>query len=121
VALSGVTLPVMTNDPGHSAPPRVDARAFMPEPLRADVRMLTSLLGEVITEDGGPELLEDVERLRELSISAVTENNGGQKLAAAETLVDSFTPERAEAVARAFTCYFHLVNLAEEYHRVRTL
>lgn len=119
--MSGVTLPVMTNDPGHSAPPRVDARAFMPEPLRADVRMLTSLLGEVITEDGGPELLEDVERLRELSISAVTENNGGQKLAAAETLVDSFTPERAEAVARAFTCYFHLVNLAEEYHRVRTL
>src|SRR5690606_21267421 len=28
---------------------------------------------------------------------------------------------RAEEVARAFTCYFHLSNLAEEYHRVRVL
>src|SRR5690606_19389066 len=33
----------------------------------------------------------------------------------------SWSLERAEEVARAFTVYFHLVNAAEEYHRVRSL
>src|SRR5207249_1136360 len=40
---------------------------------------------------------------------------------AAEHLVASWSVERAEQVARAFTCYFHLANLAEEHHRARVL
>lgn len=100
---------------------RGDARAFMPDDLRTDVRTLTSLLGRVLTEDAGPELFADVEQLRELAIAALTDDDGDARLAQAEALVDSFTPERADQVARAFTCYFHLVNLAEEYHRVRSL
>ena len=36
-------------------------------------------------------------------------------------MVDSWPLERAELVARAFTVYFHLVNLAEEHQRIRTL
>src|SRR5690606_32049406 len=64
-------------------------------------------------------LYEDVERLRELAIGAVEQP--GADLTAAEELVASFAPGRAEEVARAFTCYFHLSNLAEEQHRVRTL
>jgi len=38
-----------------------------------------------------------------------------------EKIVGSWSLERAEQVARAFTCYFHLVNLAEEHHRARVL
>lgn len=92
----------------------------MPDPLRADVRLLGELLGQVLAEYGGQELLDDVERLRELTIAA----HGDAGLAAveeAEALVAGFEPVRAEEVARAFTCYFHLVNLAEEFHRVRVL
>ena len=36
-------------------------------------------------------------------------------------LVAAWPLERAEAVARAFTVYFHLANLAEEHQRIRTL
>ena len=87
--------------------------------MRDDVRLLGGMLGRVLTEYGSPGLYEDVERLRELAIGAVEQP--GADLTAAEELVASFPPGRAEEVARAFTCYFHLSNLAEEQHRVRAL
>ncbi|ADG75139.1 Phosphoenolpyruvate carboxylase [Cellulomonas flavigena DSM 20109] len=92
----------------------------VPELLRNDVRLLGELLGRVLREAGGEDLLADVERLRELAIASHSEPNG-HALAEAEQLVAGFGHERAEQVARAFTCYFHLANLAEEYHRVRVL
>ncbi len=92
----------------------------MPEPLRADVRLLGELLGQVLQEYGGPDLLGDVERLRAVAIRA-HDDAGDVALVQAEEIVASFSPQRAEEVARAFTCYFHLVNVAEEYPRVRAL
>lgn len=98
---------------------RSSAAPEMPEKLRKDVRMLGELLGTVLVEAVGEDLLADVERLRGLTIEAY----GGDEdaLARAEELVESVTLERAEELARAFTCYFHLANTAEEYHRVRSL
>ncbi|MBD7918100.1 phosphoenolpyruvate carboxylase [Cellulomonas sp. Sa3CUA2] len=92
----------------------------VPELLRNDVRLLGELLGRVLRDAGGEDLLEDVERLRELAIASHSEPNG-HALDEAEALVAGFSHARAEQVARAFTCYFHLANLAEEYHRVRVL
>lgn len=111
-----------TNTPanGIASGSRTGARLEMPVELRRDVRLLGELLGIVLTESGGPELLDDVERLRELTIAAYSEP-GTQAFEDAEALVETFTLDRAEEVARAFTCYFHLVNLAEEFHRVRVL
>ncbi|MBO0609775.1 phosphoenolpyruvate carboxylase [Myceligenerans salitolerans] len=99
---------------------RGSARHEIPDPLRDDVRLLGGLLGDILREAGGQELLDDVERLRELTIDAYGNGHDGA-LAEAAALVDGFTLERAEQVARAFTCYFHLANLAEEFHRVRVL
>ena len=102
---------------------RSAARFDMPEPLRADVRVLGDALGTILREYGGTPLLADVERLRELAIAAhdedetVADETGGQ----IERLVASWPIERAEEVARAFTVYFHLVNGAEERHRARAL
>lgn len=98
---------------------RTEAGSELPAELRADVRLLGELLGRVLAEQGGGELLADVERLRTLTISAF--DGGGAAFDEAEALVESFSLERADEVARAFTCYFHLVNLAEEHHRVRVL
>src|SRR5215831_9850320 len=97
---------------------RESARLEMPEPLRRDVRLLGELLGQVVAEGGGPDLLADVERLRRAVIAARDSNEEDVE---AERLVGSWPPERAEDVARAFTCYFHLANLAEEHHRARIL
>ncbi|MEU6038699.1 phosphoenolpyruvate carboxylase [Actinomadura sp. NPDC047616] len=90
----------------------------MPEPLRRDVRLLGSMLGDSLVEYGGRELLDDVERLRHAVIGARRGEVGIDEVAA---LVDGWSLERAEQVARAFTVYFHLTNLAEEHHRIRTL
>jgi len=97
--------------------------AAMPAPLRRDVGLLGRLLGRVLEESGGPALLADVERLRHATIALRGAGAGDREAARAEVveLVAAFDLDRAELVARAFTVYFQLVNLAEEQHRVRTL
>ena len=97
---------------------RAAARQEMPEPLRRDVRLLGSLLGEILVEYGGQGLLDDVERLRHAVIDA---RRGLRTSDEAAEIVNGWELERAELVARSFAVYFHLANLAEEHHRIRTL
>ncbi len=93
--------------------------------MRRDVRLLGRILGQVISESGGKDLLDDVEELRHRVIAARRlEMHDGEGNAADDeiaALVGSWPLARAEAVARAFTVYFHLANLAEEHQRIRTL
>jgi phosphoenolpyruvate carboxylase len=93
----------------------------LPDAMRRDVRLLGEILGDIISEDD-PTLLEDVERLRHAVIgarrAAADGSRGDDDIVA---MVGSWSHDRAEQVARAFTIYFHLVNLAEEQQRVRTL
>src|SRR5271165_1691440 len=103
--------------------------------MRRDVRLLGDILGEVIRDSEGPELLADVERLRRAVIEARRHEREGYSAdgAAADggpadragdeiaALVASWSLEAAEQVARAFTVYFHLANLAEEHQRIRIL
>jgi phosphoenolpyruvate carboxylase len=90
----------------------------MPAALRREVRLLGDLLGQVLAEFGGPGLLQDVETLRRTVIAA---RSSDEEERSAAHLVTSWSVERAEQVARAFTCYFQLINLAEERHRARVL
>jgi phosphoenolpyruvate carboxylase len=99
---------------------RFEAEQEIPERMRADVRMLGSLLGQVLRESGSAGLFDDVESLRIATIQAYTDETP-EAFARAAAIADSFTVERADEVARAFTAYFHLVNLAEEHQRVRIL
>jgi phosphoenolpyruvate carboxylase len=105
-------------------------RQQLPALMRRDVRLLGDLLGEIIRESGGQELLDDVERLRRAVIAArespppaetgqpetgQPETDGvGDRIAA---MVGGWPLERAELVAKAFSIYFHLTNLAEERQR----
>jgi phosphoenolpyruvate carboxylase len=98
--------------------------------MRRDVRLLGEILGQVICESDGQDLLDDVENLRRRVIDARRQDgaDGSHASAAgaaaddhAAALVASWPAGRAEAVARAFTVYFHLANLAEEHQRIRVL
>src|SRR3954447_21481426 len=112
--------------PAVAAEPPGPGLARARDPLRREVRLLGSLLGQVIAEQGGTELFALVERIRRRTIAlrhADTEldlepDAERAKLAAE---IEALDLDRAAAVARAFTLYFQLVNLAEERQRIRVL
>jgi phosphoenolpyruvate carboxylase len=87
-------------------------------PLRRDVRLLGEILGRVLVEQEGEELLADEERIRALSRKARRAGRPGPRseLAAA---VRELPLERQAQVLRAFGLYFQLANLAEQHHRLR--
>jgi phosphoenolpyruvate carboxylase len=87
-------------------------------PLRRDVRLLGEILGRVLVEQEGEELLADEERIRALSRKARRAGRPGPRsdLAAA---VRELPLERQGDVLRAFGLYFQLANLAEQHHRLR--
>ncbi len=97
---------------------RDSARQEVPEQLRNDVKLLGEMLGTVLAESGGEDLLADVEKLRRAVIGARDGSVTGEEITA---IVAAWPLERAKQVARAFTVYFHLANLAEEHQRMRAL
>src|SRR5918995_4572753 len=87
------------------------------EPLRDDVRMLGEMLGRTLQERAGPALFETVERVRTLSKSGHT--GGERDLEALADLLRQLPVEDAVPVARAFSHFLTLANIAEQHHRVR--
>ncbi|HET7830506.1 MAG TPA: phosphoenolpyruvate carboxylase, partial [Candidatus Limnocylindrales bacterium] len=96
------------------------------DPLAREVRLLGALLGQVIAEQAGPELFELVERVRRRTIAlrrgdpADTGAHEAERARLADEIA-SLDLYKAAAVAKAFTLYFQLVNLAEERQRIRVL
>jgi phosphoenolpyruvate carboxylase len=80
--------------------------------LRRDIRDLGDLLGRTLARQEGEAMLERVESVR-LAIR-------DDRAAAAATLAAT-EPAGARRLARAFTTYFHLANVAEQVHRGRDL
>jgi phosphoenolpyruvate carboxylase len=78
--------------------------------LRSDVRRLADLLGQTLVRQEGPELLELVEAVRK----SVREGSSEEVLA-------NITDEESVQLARAFSTYFNLANVAEQIHRARVL
>jgi phosphoenolpyruvate carboxylase len=102
------------------AEPRAVGTARDRDPLSREVKLLGALLGQVIAEQGGPELLDLVERTRQRSI-AFRETGDEAVERSLDAELDSLDVHEAEALARAFSLYFQLVNLAEERDTVRRL
>lgn len=104
-------------------------------PLRHDIRTLGEALGRALQQHGGSHVFDTVERLRQgcrrlrdcatnlASASALASAAYEQEIVALDReitqIVEDCDLETAIDVIRAFTVYFHLVNTAEQYHRIR--
>jgi phosphoenolpyruvate carboxylase len=104
-------VPLIVSDIRHIDLPDKD------RPLRADVSLLGSLVGEVLVDQHGPELLALVEAVRKSSIRQRENPRGeGEYL---EQLLSRLAPHEVMRVIQAFTTYLRAVNLAEKVHRIR--
>ena len=95
-----------------------------PERLSEDINLLGNLLGKVIRRQAGVEIFRKEEDFRSLAKVRRTEEDKevvGETTAAITHLVSQFSLDELEAVARAFTNYFQLINIAEDQHRIRVL
>ena len=81
--------------------------------LRADVRTLGELLGESLVRQSDQSLLDLVEQVR----LAVRDSESEIDVSA---LISNLPTERKMQLARAFTTYFNLANVAEQVHRTRS-
>ena len=88
------------------------------DPLALEIRLLGSLLGQVIAEQAGRGLLDLVERVRRTTIRLRRGDDPSLRSGLVAELA-ALDPGRAEVVVRAFSLYFRLVNLAEERELIR--
>lgn len=86
--------------------------------LHRDVRYLGHILGEVLVHQGGNELLNIVEKIREMSKS-LRANYIPELFEEFKQTITTLEPEIRHQVIRAFAIYFQLVNIAEQNQRIR--
>jgi len=94
-----------------------DDRSSDSDALRRDVSFLGALLGEVLREQGGDALFDTVEAARIAARARRDGDEGADRRL--QELLTGLEPRQAAEVARAFSAYFALVNMAERVHRIR--
>ena len=99
-----MTVPDSLSEHGHNA-------------LRADIRRLSTMLGQTIALHGGPDLLELVEQVRKESRAAIASGDD----TAISALLAGLDSGTAVWLARAFSQFFQLANIAEQRHRAAEL
>jgi len=87
--------------------------------LRRDISDLGHVLGDTLVEQEGKALLDLEEQIRALAKARRKRDRRGPSASSMQEIVSKLDAPAAERVARAFTHYFQLVNLAEQHHRAR--
>lgn len=89
------------------------AQSDSAQPLRHDIRLLGRLLGEVIEECEGKRVFDTIETLRRTAVKFRREgNDADSKLL--EQRVKRLQGSDPNSVARAFSYFLHLANIAED-------
>ncbi len=89
-------------------------------PLRSNIRLLGTVLGDVIREQEGNKLFDLVEQIRRSTKDFRTsrDKNGEEKLQHIFRTLDVGTMRK---LIRAFSTYFQIVNIAEQHHRIQRI
>lgn len=85
-------------------------------PLRDNVRRLGAIVGEMLREQLGESFLAQVEAVRS---AAILRRESELPLDSVADLLSGLPADNAEALSRAFSTYFQVVNIAERVHRIR--
>ena len=86
-------------------------------PLRDDVRLLGDMLGHTLRAQQGDALFDLVERIRQVAVEARA--SGVVDMRRLGSLLAPLDEQQLLDVARAFSQFLNLANLAEQQHRVR--
>lgn len=84
--------------------------------LRKDVRILGSMVGDLLREQRGDKFYEKVESTRRMAIARREGEASSRELAQAVADLDG---TQVQNFIRSFSTYFQLVNTAEKVHRIR--
>ncbi|MEM7164588.1 MAG: phosphoenolpyruvate carboxylase [Planctomycetota bacterium] len=87
------------------------------EPLRDNIRLLGSLLGDVIRRREGDRCFETIEAIRRMAKEYRSE--GETRLGDVQQQLAGLRLQEVAPVARAFTHFLALANIAEQHHRTR--
>jgi phosphoenolpyruvate carboxylase len=91
-------------------------RSTLDAPLREDVRHLGATVGELLIEQLGDDVFQRVETVR---TAAIRRREDREPLDALAGTLAGLPVDAAEALTRAFSTYFQMVNIAERVHRIR--
>lgn len=86
-------------------------------PLRDDVRLLGDLLGQCLRQQAGDDLYQTIETIRKASVA--TRGEQGTALSSLRDLLSPLDDATLLEVARAFSQFLNLSNIAEQHHRER--
>jgi len=84
--------------------------------LRSLVKVLGTLLGDVLRTQEGEDVFNAVETLRKGYV-ALRKQENAEEQERLDKIIESLGPDKLTHVVRAFSNYFSLVNIAEETHQ----
>ncbi len=87
-------------------------------PLRDDIRLLGRLLGDTIKGQEGGEVFDIVESVRQMAVR-FRRDNDTEARKQVENLLNRLSRDHVQLVARAFSYFSHLANIAEDVHHSR--
>ena len=87
-------------------------------PLRRDVKLLGKMLGDILINHSGSALFDKVEKIR-LMCKTLREHFDQSIYDALKEEISNLDAPMRKQVIRAFSMYFHLINAAEQNHRMR--